>query len=150
MIAAIRRWRDYVWQNPIQVFAMFCVACTAAFLGFISWRLIQTLSSPQWCANALQAERISPGNTFVGLTSCMDLLKIQLQTLATNSHIAIGAFALSMVVLVVIVIAGAKLSGRAFGNELNIEKDDAKEGAEFVASAAQDAAAQVPPGGMQP
>jgi hypothetical protein len=56
-----------------------------------------------------QAERISSQN-FGGLTACVDLLKIQLKALATNSFIFGGVIALCLLTLIVIVIAGGRVS----------------------------------------
>lgn len=131
--------REHLASNPIRAFALLCVACTSAYLAVLAWRLIDTLSSPEWCSKALQAERITPGNTFVGLTACVDLLKLQLQALALNSHIVVGTFALCLGVLIVIVISGARLAGKLFGNEINVSRQDAAvDAAEQVAGAAAD------------
>lgn len=97
-------------KNPISAFAVLCVAASALFLAYFTNRMATVLESSSFCAKALQAERITPGNTFVGLTSCVDLLKIQLQAMALSLHIAIGSFALVLVVLIVVVIAGARAS----------------------------------------
>jgi hypothetical protein len=78
---------------------------------FMSYRLIQILSEPEWCGKALQAERISSQN-FGGLTACVELLKIQLKALATNSFIFGGVIALCLLTLIVIVIAGGGFSSR--------------------------------------
>lgn len=101
--------------HPIRAFALLCVAATSGFLAYLALKLIGVLSSPEWCSTALQAERITAKETFVGLTACVDLLKIQLSALALNSQIVIGTFALCLGVLVVIVIAGARLAGKGPG-----------------------------------
>jgi membrane protein required for beta-lactamase induction len=102
-----------MWKSlasaPVRFFALLCVAATSLFLAFMANKLIATLSSPDWCSKALQAERISTERGG-GLTSCVDLLTIQLKSLAINSHIVLGVFALCLLVLIVIVIAGGKLS----------------------------------------
>lgn len=128
-------------KHPIRAFALLCVACTSAFLGFMAWRLNETLSNPEWCNTALQAERISAQN-FGGLTACVDLLTIQLRSLATNSHIVFGVFALSLLVLIVIVIAGGKLgfSANKDGVTANMGREEA---AEHVVEGAQAAADEV-------
>ena len=125
-------------DHPIRAFALLCVAVTSAFLGFMAWRLVETLSSPEWCSKALQAERISTEKAG-GLTSCVDLLTIQLKALAVNSHIVLGVFALCLLVLIVIVIAGGKLGGRFGEAELQISRD-AGDAADQVAEAAADEA----------
>jgi hypothetical protein len=96
-------------RNPIRMFAVLCVAVTSIFVMWMSYKLVLILSSPEWCGKALQAERISNQN-FGGLTACTDLLKIQLKALATNSFVFGGVIALCLLTLIVIVIAGGKLS----------------------------------------
>ena len=88
----------------------------------------------------MQAERITPGSTFVGLTACIDLLKMQLGALAKTLLIVIGTFALCLGVLVVIVLAGARLAGKMFGNEIDVSRQDAASGAQETAAAAQETA----------
>lgn len=141
-------WRSFlrtVAKNPISTFAVLCVAATAAFLGYMTLRMAAVLESPSWCANAIQAEKISPGNTFVGLTSCVEMLKIQLQSMSTGFHISIGAFAFSLIVLVVIVVAGARASGKIPGGlEFNVSREDpAAAAADHVVEGAKEAAAEV-------
>lgn len=133
-----------VTPNKIAAFALLCVAATSLFLAYMVDRLISTLSSPDWCGKALQAERISPNADFSGLTACVGLLQIQLKSLATNSHIGFGVFAGCLLVLIVIVIAGGKLSFTASkeGVSGNIGKD-AVEAAEHVVEGAQTAADEV-------
>lgn len=96
-------------HNPIRAFAVLCVACIAVYIGWMGYRLNETLSSPGWCSKALQAEKISAQN-FGGLTACVELLTIQLKSLAMNSHILFGVMAGCLLVLIVIVIAGGKVS----------------------------------------
>lgn len=111
-------------KNPISAFAVLCVMGTAAFLGYVTLRLLGVLSSPEWCAKALQAERITPGNTFVGLTSCVELLKLQVQAQASALLISIGGYNFVLVVLIVVVVAGAKAAGKLPGGvEFNVGKD---------------------------
>lgn len=131
-------------SHPIRAFALLCVASTSAFLAYLALKLIGTLSSPSWCSTALQAERITAKETFVGLTACVDLLKIQLNALALNSQIVIGTFAMCLGVLVVIVIAGARLAGKAPGGiEVNVSSDPASRAADQVATAAVEEAEQI-------
>lgn len=130
--------------HPIRAFALICVAATSAFLAYLALKLIGTLSSPSWCSTALQAERITAKDTFVGLTACVDLLKIQLSALALNSQIVIGTFALCLGVLVVIVIAGARLAGKGPGGvEFDVSTDPAARAADEVAGAAVDKADEI-------
>ncbi len=120
-------------QNPIRAFAVIVVAVISAYIMWIGWQLITILSSPDWCSKALQAERISAQN-FGGLTACNKLLEIQLRSLV----------ALCLLCLIVIVIAGGKLSLSASktGVNANIGKD-VEEAAQHVADEAQVAADEV-------
>lgn len=113
-------------KNPISTFAVLCVAATAAFLGYMSDRLLTVLESADWCGKAIQAEKISPGSTYVGLTTCVELLKIQLNAVAMGFHIGLSAYALTLIVLIVVVIAGAKASWKITqtGIEATMERDD--------------------------
>lgn len=139
-------WRAFLQtlaRNPISLFAVLCVAAIGGFLGYMAMGLTDTLASPDWCGKALQAQRITAGNTFVGLTACVDLLKIQLQATADNSKIVFSAFAFSLLVLIVIVVAGAKASGKLPGDiEFDVSRD-VTEAADKVADAAVNKASQI-------
>jgi hypothetical protein len=113
---------QHMVDNPIRAFALICVAATSGFLGYVNLKLIDLLSSPEWCSKAIQAERITPGNTFQGLTGCIDILKIQLNALAKVLLINSGTFAICLGVLVIIVVAGARFVGKLFGNEVDIDQ----------------------------
>lgn len=147
-------WRSLLQtlaKNPISTFAVLCVASTAAFLGYMTLRLIAVLESTDWCGKAIQAEKISPGSTYVGLTTCVELLKIQLQSIATGFHISVSSFALTLIVLIVVVIAGARASWKLTkdGFEGSVERDDPgdinpkSEAAKEVAGAAVSKAKQI-------
>lgn len=101
-----------VIHNPIRLFAVLCVAVTSAFVMVMSYQLLQVLSGPGWCATALGAGKASSkdGSPIKGLEACVGLLTIQLKSLATNSYIFGGVIALCLLTLIVIVIAGGKLS----------------------------------------
>lgn len=115
----------HLFENPIRAFALICVAVDSCFFGYLSVWLIHIISSPAWCAKAIQAERITPGSTFTGLTACIDLLKMQVASIAQALLIVLGAQALSLIVLVVIVIAGARLSAKVFGQNIDIDRSGA-------------------------
>jgi hypothetical protein len=112
----VKFWRTLfltLARNPISTFAVLCVAATACYLAYLTNRMASVLESASWCAKAIQAEKISPGTTYIGLTTCVDLLKIQLQAEATGFHISLGGFVLTLLVLVVVVIAGAHATFKA-------------------------------------
>lgn len=141
-------WRTLsqtIAKNPVSSFAIMCVAATAMFLGYMTVRMSGVLESSEWCAKAIQAEKISPGNTYVGLTTCVELLTIQLQALATGFHISVSSFALTLIVLIVVVIAGARASWKLSkdGFEGSVSKHDQAAAADHVVAGAQEAAAEV-------
>lgn len=141
-------WRSLLQtlaRNPISFFAVLCVASTAAFLGMLTYRLLIVLESPAWCAKAIQAEKVSPGSTYVGLTTCVELLKIQLEAVATGFHISTGGFVFVLIVLIVVVVAGARASGKlgASGMEFDVGKHDAAAAADHVVAGAEQAAEEV-------
>lgn len=141
-------WRSLlatIARNPISFFAVLCVAATAAFLGWMTQQMVDVLESPNWCGRAIQAERIAAEN-FKGLEGCVELLTIQLSAMATGFHISVGSFALTLIVLIVIVVAGARASGKfgASGVEFNVSKEGpAAEAADEVAGAAVEKAAEI-------
>jgi hypothetical protein len=114
----------HMFENPIRAFALICVAGTTIFFGYLAIWLINVLSSPGWCAKAIQAERITPGNSFTGLTACIDLLKMQVGVLAKALLIVLGIPGLGLLVLIVIVIAGGRLAAKVFGQEVDIARGD--------------------------
>jgi hypothetical protein len=134
-------WRTLammVAKNPISTFAVGCVAAVGIYLAYMTNQLLHVLTSTDWCANAIQAEKISPGSTYVGLTTCVSLLTIQLQAIATGFHISVGSFALTLIVLIVVVIAGAHATFKAgsSGIEGSVGRD-APAAAQAVADSAQ-------------
>jgi predicted small secreted protein len=128
-------------NNPISTFAVLCVAAVGIYLSYMTNQLLHVLTSPSWCANAIQAEKISPGSTYVGLTTCVSLLTIQLQAIATGFHISVGSFALTLIVLIVVVIAGAHATFKAGSNGIEGSVGrDAPQAAQAVADSAQSTA----------
>jgi hypothetical protein len=137
----------FVKNQPVRFFALVCVAITSAYVMWMGWRLVETLSSPGWCNRALKADEIAPSGTFDALEACVGLLSIQLKSLATNSHIYAGVIALCLLALMVIVVAGGHLSvGSKLGN-VNIGSGPVEEakaqGAVETADAAVAKAAEI-------
>lgn len=135
-------------QNPIRMIAVIIVAVIAAYVMWMGWKLNEVLSGPTWCRTALGAEKASATDGVIkGLDACVGLLKLQLNSLATNSHILFGTVALCLLVLIVIVIAGGRLnvSASKTGVTANIgrEEDKVAAAAEQVAVAAVDEAAMI-------
>jgi hypothetical protein len=133
-------------SNTIRSFALVCVVATSAFIMGMAWWIVKILAAPQWCARALGAGNLTgKDRTVVGLDGCIDLLKIQLNSLAWNSHIVLVVLALCLLVLVVIVIADGRVSLKASktGFEADIGADEPAAAAARVADAAVDEAQQV-------
>jgi hypothetical protein len=129
----------FVVRNPIRLFAVICVAVTSAFVMVMSYRLLNVLSGPGWCATALGAGKAtSVDGTVKGLDSCVNLLTIQLKSLANNSYIFGGVIALCLLTLIVIVIAGGRLTFKGPANiETDISGNPAPAAAQAVADSAQ-------------
>lgn len=130
-------------RNPIRGFAVLCVAVTSAFIMWMSYQLLHVLSGPGWCATALGAGKASSsdGSPIKGLEACVSLLTIQLKALALNSYLFGGVIALCLLTLIVIVIAGSKLSFDA--GPTGVKADiggDAPTAAQTVADSAQNTA----------
>lgn len=135
-----RSFLDTLAKNPISTFAVLCVAAIGVFLGYMSLRMIGVLESPSWCGRAIQAERITPSANFSGLTTCNDLLEIQLRALALIAQISVSSYALTLLVLVVVVVAGARASAKLSASSLEFSVshrgDPVVAAAEKVADAA--------------
>jgi hypothetical protein len=113
-------------RNTIRTFALVCVAITSAFiLAMIVWSTF-ILSAPEWCGRALGAEKASPGRTLEGLKACITLMGQQVSALAWNSHIYAVTISLCLVALMLIVVAGGRISFTASksGVSGNIARDD--------------------------
>lgn len=125
-------------SNPIRLFAVICVAVTSTFVMWMSFRLLNVLSGPDWCRTAIGADKAAANSHVDAAASCVGLLTIQLKSLADNSYIYGGVTALCLLTLIVIVIAGAKLDLKANrdGVEANMSRD-APAAAQTVATAAQ-------------
>lgn len=146
--------------GPITVFALVCVAIIAVFIMTLASVLVYLLQS-DWCGMAIGAAEdvkgIRPEYAVVG---CVQLLKLQVSALATNSWIAIGVVGAVLFVLMVIVVARGKASVHAPGGfGASVGGDDPPETPADGAAAAADAAQgvadalgaeQVPPMEGQP
>lgn len=130
--------RNDVREHPIRAFAVLCVAGIAIFIGWMSYRLNETLAGPSWCSTAIGADRASDGSRIDVAASCVGLLTIQLKSVATNSHILFGSLALCLVTLIVVVIAGARLAGKF--KDATVDIGPASAAANQVAEAAQNEA----------
>ncbi len=131
--------------HTIRTFALVVVTATSAFVMGMSYWLTTILAAPDWCARAINGEKLTGGRATSAIEGCRDLLFKQVGSLATNSHIFAGVIAMCLLVLMVIVIAGGRLSFSASktGVTANVGKDDVPAAAEAVAEAAVDKAEQI-------
>lgn len=130
--------------NPIRAFAVACVAVTSVFVMYMSYQLLQTLSGPAWCSTAIGADKATDSGRVDVAKSCVDLLTIQLKSLANNSYIFGGVIALCLLTLIVIVIAGGHVSFKGpAGISGDINTGSAPEAAQAVADSAQSTADEI-------
>ncbi len=132
-------------HNPIRGFAVLCVAAIAAYIMWMGYRVNETLSGPGWCGKAIGADRADQDSKLDVAASCVGLLTIQLRSVSTTSLIYAGSLCLCLVALIVIVIAGGKLSLSASkaGVNANMGRDEVGQAAQAVADEAQGAADQI-------
>lgn len=118
--ATFEEFRLHVRQfNWLTFIAIICVAVTSGVIIWLSFTLTEILAAPDWCARAINAEKLATVRATSAIEGCMDLLMLQVKALAMNSHIYAGTLALALLVLVVVVIAKARL-------DLQVAKDGAK------------------------
>lgn len=106
-------WKT-IKENPISTIAVLLVAGIVAYIGYMNYWLTDVLAGPGFCGKAVGADKLTPGpQTVTVLLGCIDMLKLQLEALGTNSHIFAGTFGLCLIVLIVVVIAGARARFKA-------------------------------------
>lgn len=138
---------EVIKKNPISAFAVLVTTAIGIFLGYMILWQTEILASPTWCAKAMGAEKAAPGQTYQqameALKSCNNLLMVQLESLATDSHIDHGVIGTVIIVLIVVVIAGARASWKLGmqGLEGSVGREAAA--ADRVATAAVNEAAEV-------
>lgn len=137
-------------NNPISAFAVLTAAILAAFIGYMIVWQTNILASPTWCAKALGAEKSVEGSsvqqTRETLQTCNNLLLEQLGAIAFDSHINHAVVGLVVIVLFVVVIAGARASWKlsTSGLEGSVSRHDAAaNAADKVAVAAVEEAAEI-------
>jgi hypothetical protein len=117
-------------------------------MGFLIWQTF-LLSSGKWCSRALSAENLTGDHDrgevrIDAMTACISLLTKQVNFVGWSHIIAIGVIALSLGVLVVIVLAGARLELQASKDGLSVSTSkDAGKAAQEVADAAQEEADEI-------
>lgn len=136
-------------HNAIRTWALIAVFLTSGAMIFFSNKLINLLAEPTWCNRAVGAVESTNGRAESAVSGCFALLDRQVQALALNSHFAVGTQALSLLVLVVILLAGGRLSFTANkgGVSANLGSDDKEdpviEAAKETANAADEKAEEI-------
>lgn len=119
-------------KHTLRTFALICVAITSAYVMWMGVWHTNLLATKDWCIRALGAgDAADQGSReFIkGAEACVGLLGQQVEALALNSHMYAGVIALCLLALMVIVIAGGKISFKGpggFGGSVG-KNDDADE-----------------------
>ncbi len=96
-------------RNTIRTFALVCVAITTIFVIAMSVWSTTLLSTQDWCVRAIGASQAAE-RPEAAISGCFALLKQQVAAIAWNSHIHSFVVGFCLLVLIVIVIAGGKVS----------------------------------------
>ena len=123
-------------RNSIRSWALVAVAVSSAFTIAIAFWLISILSGQDWCSRALGAAKYATGRPQPAIDACFRLMGQQVETLGRSLLIVIGVQALSLLVLIVIVLAGGRLGFRA-GKDGVAAEIGADKAARKVADAAE-------------
>lgn len=144
-MSVLRDLRLHVRQfNWLTAFALIFAAGACSFIAYMTIRSTDILAAPDWCARAINAEKLSQARSTSAIEGCMDLLRAQVSAVATNSHIYALTIAVSLLVLIVVVVAKARLDLAVAKGELKttIGGDPAR-AADEVAGAAVDKADEI-------
>lgn len=130
-------------RNSIRTWALVAVTISSLFtVGAALW-IIGILSADNWCTNILGASKYIEGRPDFAVIACKDLLLQNSDHLGLALAIAMGVQAISLLVLVVIVLAGGRLSFKASreGVEANMSRE--AKAAHKVADAAEEEAESI-------
>lgn len=131
--------------NTIRTFAVICVAVTTLFImGMRIWDEI-LFGQTDWCSRALGAAKYATGRPAAAVNQCFLLQQQQISTMGGWGYIDAVTPALCLLVLVVIVIAGGKLSFRGSvkdGVEVDVGRESV-DAAKRVEAAATDERKQI-------
>jgi hypothetical protein len=132
-----------ITANKVLAFALICVAASSAFVMWMQLMLVGTLSSPDWCARAINAEKLATVRGQSSISICASLFDKQLGSLAVGLFINAGTNALCLLVLIVIVVAGGKLQFKANREGVDVGIGKAAAAAQQTAAAAVDKAEEI-------
>lgn len=130
--------------HSVRTWALVAVGITTGAMIWFGWHLITLLSEPTWCNRAIGAADQANVRPEYAVGGCFNLLAKQVDALALNSHFALGTLALSLLVLVVIVLAGGKINFKASKDGISGDiASDVGAAAQATAAAAQDKANEI-------
>lgn len=136
-------------RNQIRTFALVCVALSSLYvIGMGIW-LVVLLSGKDWCTLAIGASKSTEGGIVrpdYAVSGCFKLLFEQVSALSVLGYIFAATIGLCLLALMVIVVAGGRLSFKASatGVEGNIgENAPVAAAADAVAGAAADKADEI-------
>lgn len=132
-------------RRSIRTFALVCVGVTSFYvMGMRIWSQ-WLLGHADWCGRALGAAKYANGRPEMALGHCFQLQALQVKALAQGSLIDGGVVALCLLVLMLIVVAGGRLSFKAShdGVEGDISSDQATRAARRTAAAAEQEAEEI-------
>jgi hypothetical protein len=133
--------------SPVAVALFSAMALLAALITHI-FHSTAKLSSGEWCAQALNAERLTnAGEQEVridAMTACIGLLTRQVKAVALDSHMTTGALSMGFLILVAVVLARAKFDFTVSktGASASVSRD-ASRAAHDVADAAEEKAGEI-------
>jgi len=129
-------------RNSIRTWALVAVFVSSLFtIGAALW-IIKILSARNWCADMLGASKYVDGRPDFAVMACKELALQNADKLGDALTIAMGVQAVALLVLVVIVLAGGRLSFKAGkeGVSANMSREEA---AQQVADAAENEAREI-------
>lgn len=130
-------------RNTIRTFALVCVAASSAYvIGMGVW-LTWLIGMTDWCAKVVGSAKYAEGRPDYAIKGCVEVMRDQIAGLSNSLLIYAGVIGLCLLVLMVIVVAGGRVSFK--GNRDGVEGTIAPAGDPMAAGAqaATDAAQHV-------
>lgn len=128
-------------RNAIRTWALVAVFVSSLFtIGAALW-IIGILANPDWCNRILGASKYVDGRPDFAVLACKELLFQNADRLGDALTIAMLVQAGSLLVLVVIVLAGGRLSFKTPWGEADMSRE--AKAAQQVADAAEDEADRI-------
>lgn len=137
-------------RNTIRTFALVCVAASSAYvIGMGVW-LTWLIGMTDWCAKVVGSAKYAEGRPDFAIKGCVEVMRDQIAGLSNSLLIYAGVIGLCLLVLMVIVVAGGRVSFK--GNRDGVEGtiapagDPMAAGAQAAAGAAQQVADELKEG----